>query len=206
MNQRLWSWRPIFSPLSHRPTNEKRGGPGVLPALDACLRRHYLDGGAPCTSRPEVDAIVLRARRTRPPVQTGRQIYCFVPTIHFRHSIPHLPASLAGARGLHRSHGSPIQIAVQKRKARGPFRYTPALCGHRIASSDYGGEHLPVANGRLLATHDGTANSYVPAASFVCDSWCNAIATIVGALYQQSECCQTSTQSRHEPKGAEPLR
>ena len=46
---------------------------------------------------------------------------------------------------------------------------TPALCGHRIAYSDYGGEHLPDANGRLPATNDG------PAASSIFDFECNAV-------------------------------
>jgi hypothetical protein len=55
--------------------------------------------------------------------------------------------------------------------------WAPALCGHRIACSDYGGEHLPDANGRLLAAYARAA------ASSIWSFWCNACFSITAILY-----------------------
>ena len=75
-------------------------------------------------------------------------------------------------------------------KKRGGLSVAPALCGHRIACSDYGGEHLPDANGRLLAAN---ANA---AASSVCDFERNTIFNIARILYTQSLHCQIAAQAR----------
>ena len=159
------------SPFLCRCTTTERKSAGTWCAPRA--RHKYVsicpNGGTSYTGQPVVDAIVLPARRSWPLIRTGREFYCSVPLKHSRHPSPRLPAWVAVP---------PPRLQSRNERTRGLLQCASAPCGDGIACSDYGGEHLSAANGRLLATHGRTARWYVPGVSSESDFWCHAIVTI----------------------------